>query len=65
MLKFVITSLLYVCGFVFLYGVIRLSVRHAMEDIEVRRVQAVRAEEMAASRDRAMLERHGFLTNEG
>jgi hypothetical protein len=65
MLTFVVTSLLYVCGFVFLYGVIRLAVRHALEDIELRRVQAQRAEEMAASRDRAMLERHGFLTNEG
>ncbi|MGC5051398.1 hypothetical protein ACLQ2S_08110 [Micromonospora sp. DT48] len=65
MLTFVVTSLLYVCGFVFLYGVIRLAVRHAMEDIEVRRVQAARAEEMAAARDRALLERHGFLTNEG
>ncbi|WBB55811.1 hypothetical protein [Verrucosispora sp. WMMD573] len=65
MLTFVITSLLYVCGFVFLYGVIRLAVRHAMEDIEVRRVQVARAEEMAASRDRGMLERHGFLANEG
>ncbi|MDG4794754.1 hypothetical protein [Micromonospora sp. WMMD1082] len=63
MLTFVVTSLLYVCGFVFLYGVIRLAVRHALEDIEMRRVQAERAEEMAVSRDRAMLEKHGFLTN--
>jgi hypothetical protein len=65
MFTFIVTSLLYVCGFVFLYGVIRLAVRHALEDIELRRVQAQRAEEMAASRDRAMLERHGFLTNGG
>ncbi|WP_341718278.1 hypothetical protein QQG74_00190 [Micromonospora sp. FIMYZ51] len=63
MLTFIATSLLYVCGFVFLYGVIRLAVRHALEDIEVRRVQAQRAEEMAAARDQAMLRDHGFLTN--
>ncbi|MFI7025266.1 hypothetical protein [Micromonospora sp. NPDC049900] len=63
MLTFVVTCLLYVCGFVFLYGVIRLAVRHALEDIEARRVQAERAEEMAAARDRAMLQEHGFLTN--
>ncbi|TCB92070.1 hypothetical protein E0H26_25125 [Micromonospora zingiberis] len=65
MLTFVATSLLYVCGFVFLYGVIRLAVRHALEDVEVRRMQAERAEEMAASRDRSMLHKHGFLTNNG
>ncbi|GIJ27788.1 hypothetical protein Vqi01_29500 [Micromonospora qiuiae] len=63
MLTFIATSILYVCGFVFLYGVIRLAVRHALEDIEVRRVQAQRAEEMAMARDRAMLRDHGFLTN--
>ncbi|RIV36425.1 hypothetical protein [Micromonospora radicis] len=65
MLTFVATSILYVCGFVFLYGVIRLAVRHALEDIELRRVQAARAEEMAAARDHAMLQKHGFLTNNG
>ncbi|MFV2104259.1 hypothetical protein [Micromonospora sp. LOL_024] len=64
MLTFVVTSLLYVCGFVFLYGVIRFAVRHSLEDVEMRRVQAERAEEMAVSRDRALLERHGFLTND-
>ncbi|MEU5551589.1 MULTISPECIES: hypothetical protein [unclassified Micromonospora] len=63
MLTFVVTCLLYVCGFVFLYGVIRLAVRHALEDIEARRVQAERAEEMAVARDRALLQEHGFLTN--
>lgn len=65
MLMFVTTSILYVCGFVFLYGVIRLAVRHALEDVEVRRAQAQRAEEMAEARDRALLHRHGFLTNNG
>ncbi|MBL6277059.1 hypothetical protein JMF97_12905 [Micromonospora fiedleri] len=65
MLTFVATSILYVCGFIFLYGVIRLAVRHALEDVEMRRVQAQRAEEMAAARDRALLEKHGFLNNNG
>ncbi len=63
MLTFIATSILYVCGFVFLYGVIRLAVRHALEDIEIRRVQAQRAEEMAMARDQAMLRDHGYLTN--
>ncbi|GGM51083.1 hypothetical protein GCM10011608_39990 [Micromonospora sonchi] len=63
MLTFIATSILYVCGFVFLYGVIRLAVRHALEDIEVRRVQAQRAEEMAMARDQAMLRDHNYLTN--
>ncbi|AEB42052.1 MULTISPECIES: hypothetical protein [Micromonospora] len=65
MLTFVATSILYVCGFIFLYGVIRLAVRHALEDVEMRRVQAQRAEEMAAARDRALLQKHGFLSNNG
>ncbi|PZG12364.1 hypothetical protein C1I95_26010 [Micromonospora craterilacus] len=63
MLTIVATVILYVCGFVFLYGVIRLAVRHALEDIEMRRVQAERVEEMSAARDRAMLQKHGFLSN--
>ncbi|MEU6023497.1 hypothetical protein ACGFIK_10445 [Micromonospora sp. NPDC048871] len=63
MLTFVVTSVLYVCGFVFLYGVIRLAVRHALEDAEMRRVQTQRAEEAAAARDRALLHKHGFLNN--
>ncbi|MEV6812380.1 hypothetical protein [Micromonospora sp. NPDC051296] len=63
MLTIVATAILYVCGFVFLYGVIRLAVRHALEDIEMRRVQAERVEEMAAARDRNLLQKHGFLSN--
>ncbi len=63
MLTIIATVILYVGGFVFLYGVIRLAVRHALEDIEMRRVQAERVEEMAAARDRAMLQKHGFLSN--
>lgn len=61
MFAIVTTVILYVAGFVFLYGVIRLAVRHALEDLEVRRVQAQRAEELAAVRDRTMLRENAFL----
>ncbi|WDZ86051.1 hypothetical protein [Micromonospora cathayae] len=37
MLTLVIAMILYVAGFVFLYGVLRLAVRHALEDLEARR----------------------------
>lgn len=62
MFAIVTTVILYVAGFVFLYGVIRLAVRHALEDLEVRRIQAERAEELAAMRDRTMLRENAFLT---
>jgi hypothetical protein len=62
MLAMVATVILYVAGFIFLYGVIRLAIRHALEEMEVRRVQAERAEELAAARDRTMLRENGFLT---
>ncbi|MCM0674238.1 hypothetical protein NCC78_05985 [Micromonospora phytophila] len=62
MVAMVLTVILYVAGFVFLYGVIRLAIRHALEELEVRRVQAERAEELAAVRDRTMLRENGFLT---
>ena len=62
MFAMVATVILYVAGFVFLYGVIRLAVRHALEEIETRRVQAERAEELAAARDRTLLRENGFLT---
>ncbi|MGW4498513.1 hypothetical protein ACWENR_07840 [Micromonospora sp. NPDC004336] len=62
MFAMVATVILYVAGFVFLYGVVRLAIRHALEEIEVRRVQAQRAEELAAARDRALLHENGFLT---
>ncbi|MEU4645103.1 hypothetical protein [Micromonospora sp. NPDC023814] len=62
MFAMVATVILYVAGFVFLYGVIRLAIRHALEEMEVRRIQAERAEEMAAARDRTLLRENGFLT---
>ncbi|MFD0788631.1 hypothetical protein ACFQZ8_32345 [Micromonospora azadirachtae] len=61
MFAVVIAVILYCFGFVFLYGVIRLAVRQALEDLEVRRAQALRAEELAANRDRTFLKENAFL----
>ncbi|NES29683.1 hypothetical protein GCE86_25755 [Micromonospora terminaliae] len=62
MLVFVTTVILYVFGFVFLYGVIRLGVRHGIEDVETHRAQALRAEELAAHQDRTFARENAFLT---
>ncbi|GIM83845.1 hypothetical protein [Salinispora arenicola] len=62
MFTLVTTVVLYVGGFVFLYGVIRLAIRHALEEAEVRRIQAQRAEELAAHRDRTLLREKGYFT---
>lgn len=61
MFALVITVILYVLGFVFLYGVIRLAVRHAMEDLEMHRAQALRAEQLAAVHERTFLRENSFL----
>ncbi|NYT93691.1 hypothetical protein [Salinispora sp. H7-4] len=61
MFAVVTTVILYVGGFIFLYGVIRLAIRHSLEEVEVRRIEAQRAEELAAHRDRALLERKGYV----
>ncbi|MEH0937312.1 hypothetical protein [Micromonospora psammae] len=62
MLVIITTVLLYVCGFVFLYGVIRLAVRHGMEDLEARRPHALRAARSAAEHDQAFLRENAFLS---
>ncbi|MEU0156813.1 MULTISPECIES: hypothetical protein [Micromonospora] len=62
MLVFVTTVILYVFGFVFLYGVIRLGVRHGIEDVETHRAQQLRAEELAAHQDRTFARENAFLT---
>ncbi|MET7875526.1 hypothetical protein [Micromonospora profundi] len=62
MFAVVITVMLYVAGFVFLYGVIRVGVRHALEDLELYRAKARRAEELAASRDRTFMRENAFLS---
>ncbi|QDY05766.1 MULTISPECIES: hypothetical protein [Micromonospora] len=61
MVVFVVTVLLYVFGLVFLYGVIRLAVRHGMEDLEARRPQALRGAQSASADDRAFLRENSFL----
>ncbi|MEH1012602.1 hypothetical protein V6U90_05700 [Micromonospora sp. CPCC 206060] len=62
MLIFVATVVLYVFGFVFLYGVIRLAVRHGIEDVESRRVDTQRAARLAGREDRAFVQENPFLT---
>ncbi|MFI6823007.1 hypothetical protein ACIBJE_18920 [Micromonospora sp. NPDC050187] len=42
MLTMAFVTILYVAGFVFLYGVIRVAVRHALEDLDTRRAEALR-----------------------
>ncbi|MGC5018799.1 hypothetical protein [Micromonospora sp. DT47] len=62
MFTIIATVILYVFGFVFLYGVIRLAFRHAMEDLEAHRSQTLHAEQMAAVRDRTFAAENAFLT---
>lgn len=57
----VTTVILYVFGFVFLYGVVRLGVRHALEDLELQRARMRREEELAADRDRSFMRDNAFL----
>ncbi|MEU8259656.1 hypothetical protein AB0C02_03400 [Micromonospora sp. NPDC048999] len=62
MLVFVTTVILYVFGFVFLYGVIRIGVRHGLEDVEAHRAQVAREEQLAAYQDRTFARENAFLT---
>ncbi|WP_208810614.1 hypothetical protein [Micromonospora echinofusca] len=55
MFIFVATVLLYVFGFVFLYGVIRLAVRHGIEDVESRRSDTPDAARSTARDTRALV----------
>lgn len=61
MFTVVATVILYVFGFVFLYGVIRLAVRHGLEDAEARRLEAHRAEKLAMLQDRTFVRENAFL----
>ncbi|MFF5172390.1 hypothetical protein ACFY3U_07130 [Micromonospora sp. NPDC000089] len=62
MLILIAAVILYVFGFVFLYGVIRLAVRHGMEDLEARRDQVLHTEQLATVQDRAFARENAFLT---
>ena len=61
MLTLIATVVLYVFGFVFLYGVIRVAVRHGMEDLEDRRPQALRSARSASADDQAFMQQNAFL----
>ncbi|MGI5212570.1 hypothetical protein [Plantactinospora sp. CA-290183] len=45
-------ALMYICGFVFLYGVVRLAVRHGIGDVHARRELAERAPERPRLQER-------------
>lgn len=62
MFTVIATVILYVFGFVFLYGVIRLAVRHGMEDLEERRPQVQRVARSASADDRAFMRENAFLS---
>jgi hypothetical protein len=62
MFELVTAVILYVFGFLFLYGVIRLGVRHAFEDLEARRAGVQRAREAADAHDWRFLHENAFLT---
>ena len=62
MFTVIATVILYVFGFVFLYGVIRLAVRHGMEDLEARRPQVQRVAQSAFAEDRAFMRENAFLS---
>ncbi|MEO3746247.1 hypothetical protein [Plantactinospora sp. B5E13] len=56
-----IAAVMYVCGFVFLYGVIRVAVRHALEDMELRRIRAEQAPERDRLIARTLVPDNAFL----
>ncbi|MGK5441137.1 hypothetical protein ACSNN7_04800 [Micromonospora sp. URMC 105] len=62
MFTVIATVILYVFGFVFLYGVIRLAVRHGMEDLESHRPQVQRVARSASADDRAFMRENAFLS---
>ncbi|WP_233604156.1 hypothetical protein [Micromonospora sp. HM5-17] len=61
MLFLAIASVLYVCGFVFLYGVVRIAVRHGIEDVDLRRERAAQAPERARLLERTVVRENAFL----
>lgn len=61
MLTLAIAVILYCLGFVFLYGVLRLAVRHGIQDVEQARLAALDAERANNLRDRTLLRENAFL----
>ncbi|SBT49837.1 hypothetical protein [Micromonospora auratinigra] len=64
MLVLVTTVILYVFGFVFLYGVIRLGVRHGLEDAEAHRPEVLRRAQLVSAQDRDFARENAFLTHD-
>lgn len=61
MLTLVATVILYTAGFVFVYGVVRLAVRHAIQDVERLRQETLLAEKRAALQERTFLSDNAYL----
>lgn len=61
MIYLVSAVIMYVCGFVFFYGVVRLAVRHGIEDVDARRAAAQLAPERARLRERTLARDNAFL----
>jgi hypothetical protein len=61
MIQLAIAVMLYSLGFVFLYGVLRLAVRHAIQDVEQARLKALEADRLAALQERTFLRENAFL----
>ncbi|MFC7547230.1 hypothetical protein [Plantactinospora sp. GCM10030261] len=61
MLALVATVILYTAGFVFLYGVIRFAVRHAIQDVERHRREVLLAERRAALQERTFIQENAYL----
>ncbi|MDW5328458.1 MULTISPECIES: hypothetical protein [unclassified Plantactinospora] len=61
MIYMALAAMMYVCGFVFLYGVVRFAVRHAIEDVELQRERAAQAPERDRLRERTLVPDNAFL----
>ena len=63
MFTLVAMAILYVFGFVFLYGVIRVGVRHGIEDAEANRPEVLRRRQLTTTESRDFAQENAFLTN--
>ncbi|MEQ4300519.1 hypothetical protein ABNF97_03835 [Plantactinospora sp. B6F1] len=61
MIYMALAALMYVCGFVFLYGVVRIAVRHGIEDVDLRRERAAQSPERDRLRERSLVPDDAFL----
>ncbi|MFB9234685.1 hypothetical protein ACFFWC_03915 [Plantactinospora siamensis] len=61
MVALVTAVLLYSAGFVFLYGVIRLAVRHGIQDVNRIRHDELLAERRAELQERTFIQDNAYL----